>query len=81
MFKRIVAAPLWLIAVWCLYDLAAYFTGLPRVVGPVLGTALAAFVVVDPLGLFWAAPVPRSPKSPASATPGRPVSPAARELG
>jgi hypothetical protein len=53
MMKRLIAGPLWFIATWALYDLVAYFTGLPRFAGPILGGAAAAFVVADPAGLFW----------------------------
>jgi hypothetical protein len=53
MVKRIVAAPLWIVSIWLIYGLVAYFTGLPAGIGGVLGGLAAAFVLVDPTGVFW----------------------------
>lgn len=53
MVKRLVAVPTWFFAVWVFYELIWSLTGAPRVVGPILATAVTAFVAVDPAGLFW----------------------------
>ena len=53
MQKRLIAAPLWAIAVLVTYELAWSLVGVPRDLGPVLALAAAAFVGLDPLGLFW----------------------------
>ncbi len=59
MLKRTAAALLWFFAGWCFYELAWSLTGIPRPFGPVVGTVLAVFVTVDPLGLCW----PRSSRT------------------
>jgi hypothetical protein len=53
--RRFVAALLWFLAVWFLWDLGAYFTGAPRLFGPVFGFAAAALVTVDPRQAIWTA--------------------------
>ena len=53
MVKRIVAAPLWFMAVWTIYSLVAYVLGLPFGGGAILGALVAAFIVLDPTGALW----------------------------
>ncbi len=57
MVKRIIATPLWFIAIWALWDLVAFAFGVPRVVGPLLAVAISAFVAIDPAHLFWPRPI------------------------
>ena len=66
MTKRLVAGPLWFVAVWGLVEFIEYFTGLPRQFGPLFGVAAAAFVLLDPFGLFWPRNEPKrlEPNSP-----------------
>jgi len=53
MQKRAVAAALWFAAVWFTYEVVWSLTGLPRTIGPILATAAAAMVALDPTGWFW----------------------------
>ena len=53
MVKRIVAAPLWFLAVWTIWSLVAYVAGLPFGGGAILGALVAAFIVLDPAGAIW----------------------------
>jgi hypothetical protein len=53
MMKRLVAGPLWFIAVWGVVEITGSFVGLPRAIGPLAGVIAAAFVLLDPFGLFW----------------------------
>jgi hypothetical protein len=56
MLKRGLSGFLWLITVWFGYELLLLVVDAPRFLGPVLGLSLAAFVMVDPLHVFWSAP-------------------------
>jgi hypothetical protein len=56
MLKRGLSGVLWLISVWFGYGLLLLVVDAPRFLGPVLGLSVAAFVMFDPLGLFWPAP-------------------------
>jgi hypothetical protein len=53
MSKRVIAAFLWFGAAWLGYEIVWSLTGVPRVLGPVVATAIAAFVALDPVTLFW----------------------------
>jgi hypothetical protein len=53
MFKRGVAALLWFGAAWFGYEIVWSLTGIVRLGGPVIASAIAAVVVVDPMGWFW----------------------------
>ncbi len=55
MVKRAVAAPLWFLAILCLYDLVAYFTGVPRIVGPLVAATVSTIVSIDPGHVVWTA--------------------------
>ena len=59
MSKRAVAATLWFAAVWFGYEIVWSIAGVPRGIGPVAAFAVAAFVTVDPLAVFW----PRTARS------------------
>jgi len=53
MSKRALAALLWFSAAWFGYEIVWSLTGVARMGGPILAFSLAAFVTVDPLGVFW----------------------------
>ncbi len=69
MVKRAVSVPLWFFAGWTLYNLVAFVTGAPQYAGPVIGLALAAFVGLDPLHLFWPVAVRTSDRAAAPVAP------------
>jgi hypothetical protein len=60
MSRRLIAAVLWFAVVWVGYEIAWSLAGVPRGVGPVIASAVAAFIAVDPLRLFFARIEPRS---------------------
>ena len=53
--KRLIAGPLWFLAFWFMYELLWSLTGVPRMVGPVVGLVVAATVWIDPMHWFWPA--------------------------
>jgi hypothetical protein len=53
MLKRSTAALLWYAMIWVGYEVLWSVTALPRPLGPVIATAVAMLVTVDPLHLFW----------------------------
>jgi hypothetical protein len=53
MLKRAVAATAWFVSTWWVYALFASFLALPAGAGLVIGALLAAFVLLDPIGVFW----------------------------
>jgi hypothetical protein len=53
MQKRAIGAVLWFAAVWFTYEVIWSMTGVPRAIGPILATAAAAMVAIDPTGWFW----------------------------
>jgi hypothetical protein len=55
MTKRVVASFLWAFAIYSGGELAWGLLGVPRIVGPVLGIAVASFVLLDPTGRIWLA--------------------------
>ena len=69
MIKRVLSGPLWFLATWTLYNLAATILGAPLAVGPIIGLVIGALVVLDPGNLIWT-PVQRRP---AAATLAQPV--------
>jgi hypothetical protein len=60
--KRALAAVLWFAAVWVGYEIVWSLTGVPRMVGPIIGFAVAALVTIDPTALFWPRPTMTSVK-------------------
>jgi hypothetical protein len=56
MRKRTLIAALWFFAAWTGWELVLQFSDLPRVVGPLLGVAMAAFWGGDPFGLVYGKP-------------------------
>ena len=64
MSKRAVAGLLWFGAIWFGYEILWSISDVPRMVGPVIGAAVAAFVVVDPIRRFWDAPADRTQVAP-----------------
>jgi hypothetical protein len=61
MFKRIASATLWFIAAGWGFNLLGLITGTPPVMGAVFGAAVAAFVGIDPMHLFWPVTVHAAP--------------------
>lgn len=53
MNKRILAASLWFFAGWYVGAAITVFLGLPELVGPLPGIAMAAFVATDPMQRLW----------------------------
>jgi hypothetical protein len=53
--KRLIAGPLWFLAFWFMYELLWSLTGVPRMVGPVIGLVVAVTVWIDPMHWFWTA--------------------------
>ena len=59
--KRLIAGSLlWFLSFWFMYELVWSLTGLPRIVGPVIGLAVAATVWIDPMHWFWPVRTSRS---------------------
>ena len=58
--KRFVAGLLWFLAFSLMYELLWSLTGVPRMVGPILGLIVAATVWLDPMHWFWPARPSRS---------------------
>ncbi len=56
MRKRTLIAVLWFFATWTGYELGVQFVGLPPVLGPLLGLAMAAFWGGDPFGVVYGTP-------------------------
>jgi hypothetical protein len=56
MVKRVAASVLWFLAVGWGMDYLSAIVGAPPVLGLALSAAIAAFVGIDPLHLFWPAP-------------------------
>jgi hypothetical protein len=54
MVKRVGSSVLWFVSIGWGMNLLAVFAGLPELPGLVGAAALATFVGVDPLHLFWA---------------------------
>ncbi len=71
MHKRPIAAVLWFAAVWFTYEVIWSVTGVPRAVGPILATAAAAMIAVDPTGWFWSRTARRETRPAASIAPTR----------
>ncbi len=51
--KRIAAALLWFLATWWTWALVAVLTGSTPFLGPVIATAVSAFVAGDPMHRIW----------------------------
>lgn len=56
MTKRAVATILWFYAGWYAGATLAFLLGLAPALGPILGTAAAAIVAVDPRRAIWSRP-------------------------
>jgi hypothetical protein len=66
MLKRLLASVLWFYATWYGWSILADMTGLPDMLGPVLGLALAAFIGLDPMHRIWTRrPAPEPVATPA----------------
>ena len=53
MSKRAAAALFWFAAIWVGYEILWSVAGVPRPIGPIVAAAVAGFVSLDPLGVFW----------------------------
>ena len=53
MKKRVLAALLWFYAMWYAGAMVAMVFGLSPALGPILGTASAAIIAVDPRHVIW----------------------------
>ncbi|HEV8404184.1 MAG TPA: hypothetical protein VGQ31_14235 [Candidatus Limnocylindrales bacterium] len=58
MVKRVAASVLWFLAVGWGMDYLTVIVGAPSVIGLAVSGAVAVFVGIDPLHLFWPAPAP-----------------------
>ena len=56
MVKRTACSVAWLIAIAWGFNLANLVLGLPPLIGVLLGTAVAAVVLIDPTHRIWPAP-------------------------
>ena len=66
MVKRIACSVLWFLAVGWGFNYLSAITGVSPVIGMAIAGAVSALVGIDPLHLFWPAPV-ASPASPTQA--------------
>jgi hypothetical protein len=55
MTRRLVAGPLWFVAVSSLVTFVETLFGQPRQFGAIFGIATAAFVMLDPMNFVWSA--------------------------
>ena len=55
MKKRVLAGLLWFYATWYAWSMVAALAGLPELLGPVVGAAVAMLVAGDPFGRIWGA--------------------------
>jgi len=53
MTKRIAAALLWFYSTWCAWTLIVVLTGWTPFIGPVIATAVSAFIAGDPMHRVW----------------------------
>ena len=67
MKKRVAAGAVWLYVTWYAWSVLANATGLPDVLGPFLGLAVAAFVWIDPTNRIWQVPLAAPSRVPDSA--------------
>ena len=56
MSKRILAGLLWFGAMWFGYEIVWSLFDTPRMIGPIIAAAVAAFVAIDPAARFWSMP-------------------------
>jgi len=75
MWKRVLSAGMWFVLIAWAWNYAAWLLDAPEALGPMIGAAVALFVAVDPLRLFWPRPAESTPKAVAPAFVGelRPV--------
>ncbi|HJW21804.1 MAG TPA: hypothetical protein VJ506_05175 [Candidatus Limnocylindrales bacterium] len=53
MARRTITALLWLLAVWTFWNGLSVYAGLPWLVGPLAGFALAGLIWWDPREILW----------------------------
>jgi hypothetical protein len=66
MKKRLLAAVLWFYATWYGWSILADMVGMPAMLGPAIGLAVAVFVGMDPMHRIWT-------KRPATESAGLPA--------
>ncbi len=70
MNKRIVATVVWFLTGWYASAMLAGFVGFDEAIAPFVGAAVAAFVAIDPLGLFWPPVWPPATRTEETPAPG-----------
>jgi hypothetical protein len=73
MKKRVAATLLWFYSMWYSGAMIASLLGLSPALGPILGTAAAAIVGLDPRHLIWAASAATAPIGPSAAQAPNPA--------
>ena len=53
MKKRLLATVLWFYATWYGWSILADMVGMPAMLGPAIGLAVAVFVGMDPMHRIW----------------------------
>ena len=53
MKKRLLATVLWFYATWYGWSILADMVGMPAMLGPVIGLAVAAVIGLDPMHRIW----------------------------
>ena len=53
MKKRLLAAVLWFYATWYGWSILADMTGMPAMLGPAIGLAVAVLIGMDPMHRIW----------------------------
>ena len=64
MKKRALATVLWFYSMWYAGAMIAQLAGLSPALGPILGTAAAAIIAVDPRRIIWTKPTRSSASAP-----------------
>jgi hypothetical protein len=55
MAKRVAAFCLWSFTTWYAFAYLAAYTGIPELLGPIVGVAVGTYVALDPRGRIWKA--------------------------
>ena len=73
MKKRALATVLWFYSMWYAGAMIAQVFGLSPALGPILGTAAAAIVALDPRRIIWDSRAPRGSRDTATVAKGSAV--------
>ena len=71
MKKRVLAALLWFYAMWYAGAMVATVFGLSPALGPILGTACAAIIAIDPRHVIWRSTHSKTAASTTAAQPAQ----------